>query len=258
MNDGTEELEQARARLDQVDAALIDLLAARFRIIEEVAAIKQKFGIRVMQPERVQAVLKLRSEAALKAGLKKPLVDRLWRELIGEACRIENDIIGSSIGDLQFQAIRIDHVAIAVNSLQSAVEMFQEKLGFKLIEKWAIEGEFSGMEAAVLEVGNVTFVVVQGTNPKSNVCKYIEAYGPGIQHIAIEVDNIVAACNHLAKSGLNLIGDIYEVGGVRQAFSDRDPITGMQIEIVSRSSDSNFEPRNVANLFKAMEARDVF
>lgn len=258
MNNGFEELEKARARLDQLDGNLIDLLAARFRTIEEVAAIKQKYGIPVMQSERVNSMLKRRAEAALKAGLKKTLVDRLWRELISEACRIENDIIGKPNGDLEFQGIRIDHVAIAVKELPLALETFQKKLGFKLIDQWSIEGEFSGMNAAVLKAGQVTFVVVQGTNPKSNVCKYIDYYGPGIQHIAIEVDDIVEVRDRLASRGLNLIGEIYEVGGVRQAFSDRDPVTGMQIEIVSRNADSHFEPANVANLFKAMEAANVF
>jgi methylmalonyl-CoA epimerase len=258
MKDKNINLERARERLDQIDAELIEMLATRFRIIEEVARIKQKHGIPVMQSDRVKSVLGRVARAALKIGLKKTLVDRIWRELIAEACRIENEIIGKPAGDLDIQGIRIDHLAIAVEALEPAITVFREKLGFKLVDRWSIDGEFSGMDAAVMKVGEITFVVVQGTNPKSNVCKYIQKYGPGVQHIAIEVDDILLARDRLAERGLPLIGEIYEIGGLRQAFSDRDPVTGTQIEIVSRSTSKNFEPANVAKLFRAMEAEDVF
>jgi methylmalonyl-CoA epimerase len=258
MSDENPALMDARARLDLLDANLIELLAARFKIIEEVAAIKQKCGVPVMQSERVKSVLDRISAAALNTGLKKTFIDRLWRELIAEACRIENEIIGAPNGDLEFQGIRIDHVAIAVEALEPAVEIFKERLGFVVVDRWSIDGEFSGMDAAVMKAGQVTFVVVQGTSPESNVSKYIEAYGPGVQHIAIEVDDILSVRNRLVERGLNLIGDIYEAGGLRQAFSDRNPITGMQIEIVSRTAAAGFQPANVASLFRAMEAENVF
>ncbi len=126
---------------------------------------------------------------------------------------------GSRLARLDQQDADLVNLLAARYRIIEEVAAISQKLGFKLVDHWSVDDEFSGMDAAVLEAGEVTIVVVQGTNHRSNVSKYIEAYGLSVQHLAIKVDDIFAMLDRLAERGLNLIGDIYEAGGVRQALS---------------------------------------
>ncbi|ASP76463.1 hypothetical protein CDO28_34370 (plasmid) [Sinorhizobium meliloti] len=253
-----EELGRLRAQLDELDHQLLSLLARRFEIIRSVAQLKRTTDISVQQPERVKEMLAVRRKVAESLSIDPQFVSRLFRAIVDEACKIENSIIGNRSAVLQNQAVRIDHVAIAVENLEHAVHFYEKMLGFQTVERWSIEGSFSGMNAAVIEAGNVSFVLVEGRSPTSNVCRYIKAFGPGVQHIAIEVDDIDAAFSDLESRGFAFIGGIYDFGGLKQIFSRRDANSGIQIEIISRGSSARFEKGNVQRLFEIMEREDVF
>lgn len=257
-NSNHSELEQLRSKLDAVDADLLSLLSQRFKIIEAVATLKKETSIPVMQKERVEQLLTSRKDAARRLNLDEQFVSRLFRSIVAEACKLENRVIGNDNGPLGAQATRIDHVAIAVINLEDAVDFYQNKLGFEVVERWSIEGAYSGMNAAVLEAGPISFVLVEGKSELSNVCRYIKAYGPGVQHIAIEVDDIDAAFSELKGRGFEFIGGIYDFGGLKQVFSKRDVNSGVQIEIISRGSSARFEKGNVQRLFETMERENVF
>ena len=95
---------------------------------------------------------------------------------------------GSSI--LARYATGIDHVAIAVPDLETSIEFYSKVLGFELVERRRTEGTATAMVSAVMKAGPLTFVLIQGTSPQSQVSRFIEHYGPGVQHIAISVENI--------------------------------------------------------------------
>lgn len=253
------ELDDLRSELDGLDEQIIDLLGRRFRIVEKVAEIKMEFNIDVVQKNRMKEVLESRSAHANNSGVCPRLVKRLYNLIIAEACRLENDLIdGNNNQTLRHQAIRIDHVAIAVNDLEKAISFYRDVVGFELVDEWSIDGEFSGMNAAIVEAGGVTFVLVEGTSQASNVSKYIKSYGPGVQHIAIEVEDIVLARNALEGNDFPFIGGTYEANGLQQIFSTRNENSGIQLELCSRNSISRFEPDNVMNLFDTMDRDDVF
>jgi methylmalonyl-CoA epimerase len=253
-----QELEALRSQLDALDAELLQGLARRFRVIDEIANLKKRTQVAVVQPERVNAIFEGRMQLAEELGVNPQLVRRLWSLIIAEACRVENAVVGNDNRSLKNQAARIDHVAIAVRNLEEAVNFYETRLGLETVERWSIEGAYSGMNAAVLEAGAVTLVLVEGTNPESNVSLYVAAYGPGVQHIAFEVDDIDGAYDELTERGFTLIGGIYNLGGLSQVFSRRDRNSGMQIEIVSRRSSARFESENVRKLFAIMEKEGVY
>lgn len=163
------------------------------------------------------------------------------------------------ISVLEKYSTGIDHVAVAVTNLQKSIEFYQNCLGFKLTERRLVNGEYSGMDSATMESGNVRFVLVEATNEKSNVAQYIKNYGPGVQHVAISVNNIEAVVLDLKTRKFEFITDIIKAPGLKQIFSTRDPISGIMIEIIQRTEgQEGFNDVNVGELFKAMESKGIY
>lgn len=153
----------------------------------------------------------------------------------------------------------IDHIAVAVNSLDDAIDLYTTLFGFDVIEKRETKGEFSGMISATIALGGVTFVLVQGTSKKSNVSQYIKHYGTGIQHVALQVKNISAVYNKLKDSGVEFLSDIITGENLYQTFTIRDKNSGLMIEFIERGEVSNhFSDDNVQKLFKSMERLGVY
>jgi methylmalonyl-CoA epimerase len=191
--------------------------------------------------------------------------------VVGEGCRFEDEIIGTSDGTaaparngqaarsvFARSAIGIDHVAIAVRDLDAAIAYYGDVLGFELRERRQISGRISGMDSAVMEAGGVKFVLVEGDSPESNVSRYIEAYGPGVQHVAIEVPDPQEALDDLRARGADLLTGIIHGPGLDQIFTKREPSSGIQLEIIARAENDGFDPSNVQELFEAMERENVF
>jgi methylmalonyl-CoA epimerase len=260
----TPALASFRERIDRVDEQLLSVLAERIGICREVAEHKRQHSIPMMQPDRVAAVQGRWAELAAERGLDADFARSLARAVVAEGCRVEDAIMGvdgqSGGGPrvLARSAIAIDHVAIAVRDLDAAVAHYRDVLGFELRERRQISGRISGMDSAVMEAGGVKFVLVQGDSPESNVSRYIEAYGPGVQHVAIEVSDPEDALEDLRAGGADLLTGIIHGPGLDQIFTKREPNSGVQLEIIARAENDGFDPSNVQELFEAMERENVF
>ncbi|HMJ03296.1 MAG TPA: VOC family protein, partial [Conexibacter sp.] len=241
-------------------------LAERVAVCREVAEHKRAEGIPMMQPDRVALVEDRWAELARARGIDEEFARQLCRAVIEEGCRVEDAIIDGGEQDRQDDgrgffarsAIAIDHVAIAVRDLDAAIAYYGDVLGFELRERRQIAGRISGMDSAVMEAGGVKFVLVQGDSPESNVSRYIEAYGPGVQHVAIEIPDPHAAIEDLRARGADLLTGIINGPGLDQIFTKREPNSGIQLEIIARAENEGFDPRNVQELFEAMERENVF
>jgi chorismate mutase-like protein len=89
-------LNSYRKQLDQLDEQIVELIGRRFGICQEVARVKKAEGILMMQPDRVEAVKQKAVERARACGVDEEFITRLYRLIIDEACRLENDIIEMS------------------------------------------------------------------------------------------------------------------------------------------------------------------
>ncbi len=153
----------------------------------------------------------------------------------------------------------LDHVAIAVNDLESSIGFYRDVLGFRLTERRETKGNRTAMISAVLEAGPVTFVLVQGTTPESQVSRYIQHYGPGVQHIAIRVENLEETVGELQAEGFEFDTTIINSPGLRQIFTKRDQGSGMMLELIQRvDQDAHFSDEGVQQLFDQLEANDSF
>lgn len=258
----TSALAAFRERIDRVDEQLLSALAERTAICREVAEHKREQGIAMMQPDRVAAVEARWAELAAERGLDEDFARALARDVVAESCRVEGTMLStaenSGTSVLGRSAMAIDHVAIAVRDLDAAIAHYRDVLGFELQERRQISGRVSGMDSAVMEAGGVKFVLVQGDSPESNVSRYIEAYGPGVQHVAIEVPDPQEALDDLRARGCDLLTGIIHGPGLDQIFTKREPTSGIQLEIIARAENDGFDPSNVQELFEAMERENVF
>jgi methylmalonyl-CoA/ethylmalonyl-CoA epimerase len=151
----------------------------------------------------------------------------------------------------------IDHIAIAVKNLEASIAFYENVLGFELHERRRTEGKVTGMISAVMKAGPVTVVLLEGTSPESQVSKYVEYYGPGVQHIAFGVEELPTLTGELKAAGFEFDTDIIASPGLRQIFSSRDPGSGMMYEFIERLG-GDFSDDSVKSLFEQLEKKGSF
>ncbi len=113
---------------------------------------------------------------------------------------------------------KINHIGIAVISLDEAIPFYRDQLGmaFKGMEEVAEQR----VKVAFLAVGESKIELLEPTSAESAVAKFLEKNGPGIHHIAYEVDDIEAAIAKLMQQGARMIDSTPRSGahGARIAF----------------------------------------
>jgi methylmalonyl-CoA epimerase len=128
----------------------------------------------------------------------------------------------------------IDHIGIAVSSLQESLSFWETSLGIELhgIE----EVTEQHVRTAFLPVGDTEIELLEPTSAESSVAKFIEKRGEGLHHIAIRVDDIEAALAELKAKGIQLIDETPRggAGGARIAFVHPKATHGVLLELCER------------------------
>jgi len=108
-----------------------------------------------------------------------------------------------------------------------------------------------------MKAGPITVVLLQGTTPESQVSKYVEHYGPGVQHIAVAVEDLPKLAEELKAAGVEFDTNVISSPGLRQIFTARDPGSGMMYELIERMG-GDFSDASVQSLFEQLEKKDSF
>nr|WP_241386848.1 chorismate mutase family protein [Rhodococcus sp. CH91] len=90
------ELDDLRAELDAIDGALLDDVRARLEVCTRVAELKQRHGLDVLQPGRMEVVHRRAQDYAQRHGISGDFVRSLYGLLIDEACRLEDRIVSGA------------------------------------------------------------------------------------------------------------------------------------------------------------------
>ncbi|MEA2691811.1 MAG: hypothetical protein QOJ16_1198 [Acidobacteriota bacterium] len=154
-------------------------------------------------------------------------------------------------------ATGIDHVAIAVHDLEESITFYTKVLGFELTERRETKGEHTAMISAVLKAGPITFVLLQGTSEGSQVSKFVDHFGAGVQHVAIGVHDLPAMAEELKANGLDFDTTVIESPGLKQIFSHRNDGSGQMFEFIERLG-GDFSDQSVQQLFAQLEKKDAF
>ena len=128
---------------------------------------------------------------------------------------------------------RVDHVGIAVKNLDESVQ-FYESLGFKATGYEVVAEQ--KVKVAFLPCGDSELELLESTEPDGPIARFIEKNGPGIQHIAIRVDDIDKALEELKAKEVRLIDQTprYGAGGARIAFVHPKATGGVLLELTQR------------------------
>ena len=129
---------------------------------------------------------------------------------------------------------RIDHIGIAVTSLEEGLKFYEEVLGIKSTETEVVDEQ--KVKVAFLPCGDSELELLESTDPEGPIARFIEKNGEGVQHIAIRVDDIDAALAEMKEKGVRLIDETprYGAGGARIAFVHPKATKGVLLELCER------------------------
>jgi chorismate mutase-like protein len=86
-------LEECRQEIDRLDAQLLEIVGRRLQVCCEVAEYKRAHGMAVLQPERAALVVQRAIALGRAQGLDERFVRALYELIMGEACRLEEEIL---------------------------------------------------------------------------------------------------------------------------------------------------------------------
>jgi methylmalonyl-CoA/ethylmalonyl-CoA epimerase len=162
-----------------------------------------------------------------------------------------------SIDPVRSLIVSVDHIAVAVADLETAIDWYRLNLGFRLVEKRTTQGRSTAMVSAVMMAGAAVVVLIQGTTPESQVSRFIEHFGAGVQHVAFAVDDMDRAMERLEKSGGKSDTPVLVDEGIRQVFLRRDPGSGVRVELIERRG-GKFSDNSVERLFREFEGKELY
>jgi len=127
---------------------------------------------------------------------------------------------------------RIDHIGVAVEEIEPALELYRDSFGLVLTHREVIDEQ--GVEAVLLDVGENHVELLAPLHPDTPVGKFLARQGPGLHHVAYQVSDIDATLEQLKQQGLQLIDEQPRTGirGSRVAFMHPRASAGVLTEIV--------------------------
>jgi methylmalonyl-CoA epimerase len=124
---------------------------------------------------------------------------------------------------------RVEHIAIAVDSMKQSLELMRDTFGLDL----EYEEQIGQTKFAMLPVGQTYIELLQGQGPESGVTKWIAEKGTGLFHICFEVDDIEGAIAELKAKNVKLQSDTWRTGhgGSKIVFLDPSASGNVVIEL---------------------------
>jgi LAO/AO transport system kinase len=146
----------------------------------------------------IQAMLSLGHGATIPEILRTVAIDgtgvpELANELQTRRRRLHTDP----------QTWAIDHIGIAVRSLDEALPFYEANLGIPVLSRETVEHE--KVNVAMLPAGDARIELLEALDPASTIAKYVEKRGPGIHHIAMRVPDLQATADRLTAAGVRLL-----------------------------------------------------
>jgi methylmalonyl-CoA/ethylmalonyl-CoA epimerase len=126
---------------------------------------------------------------------------------------------------------KIEHIGIAVKSLEHSNDLFSKLFGESSYKTEAVESE--GVNTSFFKVGTNKIELLEAINDDSPIAKFINKKGEGIHHIAFEVDDIEAEVKRLTQEGFVVLNETPKKGADNKLVVFLHPKTtnGVLIEL---------------------------
>ena len=127
----------------------------------------------------------------------------------------------------------IHHLGVAVTDLDEAIATYERLFHARLEHRAPIAEQ--GVEAASVLVGSSRFELLTPTGDDTPVGRFLAKRGPGMHHVALATDDLVAALEELESAGAQLVDPVPRRGlfGVEFAFVHPDSVHGVLTEVVA-------------------------
>jgi methylmalonyl-CoA/ethylmalonyl-CoA epimerase len=127
--------------------------------------------------------------------------------------------------------VTIDHIGIAVGDLEASLAFFRDVLGLELEAPEEVPSQ--RVRAHFLQAGEAALELVEPTAGDSPIAKFVDRRGPGLHHVALRVDDIVAALAELKARGVRLIDEAPRPGAHNSlvAFIHPSSTHGVLVEL---------------------------
>jgi len=131
------------------------------------------------------------------------------------------------------EARSIHHVGVAVDDLDDAVRTYERLFGGRVEHRERVDDQ--GVEAASLRLGDSRVELLAALGADTPVGRFLARRGPGMHHVAYEVDDVETALRELAEEGAQLIDASPRRGmfGLQVAFVHPESVHGVLSEVVS-------------------------
>jgi methylmalonyl-CoA/ethylmalonyl-CoA epimerase len=130
------------------------------------------------------------------------------------------------------QLSAIDHVGVAVESIDAALGVYRDALGLTLVHRETVSDQ--GVDAALLDVGDSHIELLEPLGPDTGVGRFLARRGAGLHHVAYRVASVEDTLTALSAAGVRLIDERPRTGirGSQVAFIHPSSTGGVLTEIV--------------------------
>jgi methylmalonyl-CoA/ethylmalonyl-CoA epimerase len=142
----------------------------------------------------------------------------------------------SHINPTRIWPTRIQHLGIAVQSIDQALEFWRDALGLEVSDTEVVEDQ--GVKVAMLPVGESRIELLEPTSSETTVGRFISKRGTGIHHVCVETSNIGETLQVLKDKNVRLIDQLPRkgAGGSLVAFIHPESTGGVLVELVESAA----------------------
>lgn len=130
----------------------------------------------------------------------------------------------------------IDHIAIAVHSLEESLPFYRDSLGLEFLGYEDVPSQ--KVRVGLLQVGHSRIELLEPTSPDSPISKFLETRGPGLHHMALGTTRLQDRLDGLKAGGVRLIDETVRTGaeGKEIAFLHPKSSGGVLLELCSEGA----------------------
>lgn len=132
---------------------------------------------------------------------------------------------------------RIDHIGVAVQSLEEGLKFYRDILGMKCLGTETVERE--KVKVAMIEAGESRIELLEAAEADSAVGRFVEKRGGGLHHVALRVPDLAEAAEKLKAAGARVLNEPAEgAGGHRYIFVHPSATGGVLLELIEEKGHS--------------------
>ncbi len=135
---------------------------------------------------------------------------------------------------------RLDHVAVAVHSIDQARKFFEGILGAKF--RYITEARGGGFRFAVLDLYDFTIELLEAADPKNFVATFLEKRGEGVHHITLQTPDLPEKIAFMEGQGIRVVDKREEDSRVVETFLSPKTACGVLFQLAEGQPALNNEP----------------